>query len=484
MYNKTIKELSSALQNKEFSSEELVSSYLNRCDSHNADLNCFISLMPETAIAQARSADKKIQAGDVGPLTGIPLAHKDIFCSNGTMTSCGSKMLDNFIAPYDATVVSKLNEAGMVTLGKTNMDEFAMGSTNETSFFGAVKNPWDTERVPGGSSGGSAAAVAAKLAPVATGTDTGGSIRQPASLCGITGLKPTYGRVSRYGMIAYASSLDQGGPITQTAEDAAIMLNAMAGIDERDSTSAEEAVEDYTKNLNESLDGLTIGLPKQYFDEQLDANIESVIQAGVKELEKLGANVKEIELPNSELSIPAYYVIASAECSSNLARFDGVRFGHRCDDPKDLTDLYLRSRAEGFGKEVKRRIITGTYVLSAGYYDAYYLKAQKLRRLIRDDFRAALEDVDVIIGPTAPQTAFKLNEFIDDPISMYLSDIYTVSVNLAGLPAISVPAGFADDLPVGMQIIGNYFAESRLLNIAHQFQLTTDWHQQSPKGFE
>ncbi len=484
MYNKTIKELSSALQSKEFSSEELVSLYLNRCDSHNADLNCFISLMPETAIAQARSADKKIQAGDVGPLTGIPLAHKDIFCSNGTMTSCGSKMLDNFIAPYDATVVSKLNEAGMVTLGKTNMDEFAMGSTNETSFFGAVKNPWDTERVPGGSSGGSAAAVAAKLAPVATGTDTGGSIRQPASLCGITGLKPTYGRVSRYGMIAYASSLDQGGPITQTAEDAAIMLNAMAGFDERDSTSAEEAVEDYTKNLNESLDGLTIGLPKQYFDEQLDANIESVIQAGVKELEKLGANVKEIELPNSELSIPAYYVIASAECSSNLARFDGVRFGHRCDDPKDLTDLYLRSRAEGFGKEVKRRIITGTYVLSAGYYDAYYLKAQKLRRLIRDDFRAALEDVDVIIGPTAPQTAFKLNEFIDDPISMYLSDIYTVSVNLAGLPAISVPAGFADDLPVGMQIIGNYFAESRLLNIAHQFQLTTDWHQQSPKGFE
>ncbi len=484
MYNKTIKELSSALQNKEFSSEELVSSYLDRCETHNADLNCFISLMPETAIEQARSADKKIQNGDAGPLTGVPLAHKDIFCTNGTMTSCGSRMLDNFIAPYDATVVSKLNEAGMVTLGKTNMDEFAMGSTNETSFFGAVKNPWDTDRVPGGSSGGSAAAVAAKLAPVATGTDTGGSIRQPASLCGLTGLKPTYGRVSRYGMIAYASSLDQGGPITQTAEDAAIMLNAMAGFDERDSTSAEQAVEDYTKNLNESLDGLTIGLPKQYFHGQLDASIESVIQAGVKELEGLGANVKEIELPNSELSIPAYYVIASAECSSNLARFDGVRFGHRCDDPKDLTDLYLRSRTEGFGKEVKRRIITGTYVLSAGYYDAYYLKAQKLRRLIRDDFRNALEDVDVIIGPTAPQTAFKLNEFIDDPISMYLSDIYTVSVNLAGLPAISVPAGFADELPVGMQIIGNYFAESRLLNVAHQFQQATDWHQQSPKGFE
>jgi aspartyl-tRNA(Asn)/glutamyl-tRNA(Gln) amidotransferase subunit A len=484
MQTKTIKELGNALHNKEFSSEELVSFYLDRCDSYSADLNCFISLMPETAMEQARSADKIIQNGDAGPLTGIPLAHKDIFCTNGTKTSCASKMLDNFIAPYDATVVSKLNEAGMVTLGKTNMDEFAMGSTNETSFYGAVKNPWDTGRVPGGSSGGSAAAVAAKLAPVATGTDTGGSIRQPASLCGITGLKPTYGRVSRYGMIAYASSLDQGGPITQTAEDAAIMLNTMAGFDKRDSTSAEQAVEDYTKNLDENLDGLTIGLPKQYFHGHLDASIESVIQEGVKELENLGANVKEIELPNSELSIPAYYVIASAECSSNLARFDGVRFGHRCDEPKDLTDLYMRSRAEGFGKEVKRRIITGTYVLSAGYYDAYYLQAQKLRRMIRDDFRKALEDVDVIIGPSAPQAAFKLNEFVDDPISMYLSDIYTVSVNLAGLPAISIPAGFTNKLPVGMQIIGNYFAESRLLNIAHQFQQATDWHQQSPKGFE
>ena len=484
MHKKTIKELANALQNKEFSSEELVSSYLDRCDSYNSKLNCYISLMPEKAIEQAKSADKRIRDGNAGPLTGIPLAHKDIFCTNGTKTTCGSKMLDNFIAPYDATVVSRLNEAGMITLGKTNMDEFAMGSSSETSFYGAVKNPWDTERVPGGSSGGSASAVAAKLAPVATGTDTGGSIRQPASLCGITGLKPTYGRVSRYGMIAYASSLDQGGPITQTAEDAAIMLNVMAGFDERDSTSAEEAVEDYTKNLNESLDGLTIGLPKQYFDGQLDASIESVIQAGVKELENLGANVKEIELPNSELSIPAYYVIASAECSSNLARFDGVRFGHRCDDPEDLTDLYLRSRAEGFGKEVKRRIITGTYVLSAGYYDAYYLKAQKIRRLIRDEFREAMETVDVIIGPTAPRPAFKLDELIDDPISMYLSDIFTVSINLAGLPAISVPAGFANELPVGMQIIGNYFAESRLLNIAHRFQQVTDWHQQSPKGFE
>ena len=484
MYRKTIKELSNALQNKEFSSEELVSSYLDRCDSYNTDLNCFISLMPEKAIAQAKSADKKIQMGDSGPLTGVPLAHKDIFCTNGTKTSCGSKMLDNFIAPYDATVVSLLNEAGMITLGKTNMDEFAMGSSSETSFYGAVKNPWDTERVPGGSSGGSAAVVAAKLAPVATGTDTGGSIRQPASLCGITGLKPTYGRVSRYGMIAYASSLDQGGPMTRTAEDAAIMLNAMAGFDERDSTSAQEDVDDYTANLNEDLDGITIGLPKEYFDDKLDSSIETIIQAGVKELETLGATIKEIELPNSNLSIPAYYVIASAECSSNLARFDGVRYGHRCDDPKDLTDLYLRSRAEGFDTEVKRRIITGTYVLSAGYYDAYYLKAQKLRRLIRDDFRSALETVDIIIGPTAPQPAFKLNELMDDPISMYLSDIYTVSVNLAGLPAISIPAGFANKLPVGMQIIGNYFAESKLLNIAHQFQQATDWHQRSPEGFE
>jgi aspartyl-tRNA(Asn)/glutamyl-tRNA(Gln) amidotransferase subunit A len=484
MHKKTIKELTNALRNKEFSSEELVSSYLDRCDSYNSKLNCYISLMPEKAIEQAKSADKRIREGSASPLTGIPLAHKDIFCTNGTRTTCASKMLDNFIAPYDATVVSRLNEAGLVTLGKTNMDEFAMGSSNETSYYGAVKNPWDTKRVPGGSSGGSASAVAAKLAPVATGTDTGGSIRQPSSLCGITGLKPTYGRVSRYGMIAYASSLDQGGPMTRTAEDAAMMLNAMAGFDKRDSTSVEEAVEDYTENLNKSLNGLTIGLPKEYFDDKLDANIETIIQTSVEELENLGATIREIELPNSNLSIPAYYVIASAECSSNLARYDGVRFGHRCDDPQDLTDLYLRSRAEGFDKEVKRRIITGTYVLSAGYYDAYYLRAQKIRRLIRDEFREAMETVDVIIGPTAPRPAFKLGELMDDPISMYLSDIFTVSVNLAGLPAISIPAGFSDTLPVGMQIIGNYFAESRLLNIAHQFQQVTDWHQQSPKGFE
>jgi len=393
-------------------------------------------------------------------------------------------MLDNFIAPYDATVVEKLNNAGMVMIGKTNMDEFAMGSSNETSFYGPVLNPWDMDRVPGGSSGGSAAAVAARLVPVATGTDTGGSIRQPASLCGITGLKPTYGRISRYGMIAFASSLDQGGPMTRTAEDAALIMNAIAGFDERDSTSAENPVEDYTQHLNNSIAGLKIGLPKEYFDEQLNPDIGRIIHEGVKELEKLGANVKEISLPGSKLSIPVYYVVAPAECSSNLARFDGVRFGYRCNDPEDLSDLYCRSRGEGFGREVKRRIMIGTYVLSAGYYDAYYLKAQKIRRLIRDEFRQALSKVDVIIGPTAPGPAFRINELLDDPITMYLSDIYTVSVNLAGLPAISIPAGMLGGLPVGMQVIGNYFAEPRLLNIAHRFQQVTHWHKLAPAGFD
>lgn len=392
-------------------------------------------------------------------------------------------MLDNFIAPYNATVVEKLNNAGMVMVGKTNMDEFAMGSSNETSFYGAVLNPWNLNRVPGGSSGGSAAAVAARLVPVATGTDTGGSIRQPASLCGITGLKPTYGRVSRYGMIAFASSLDQGGPMTRTAEDAALIMNAIAGFDERDSTSVENPPEDYTQHLNKSIEGLKIGLPKEYFDDQLNPDISRIIHEGVKELEKLGAIIKEISLPRSKLSIPVYYVVAPAECSSNLARYDGVRFGHRCHDPKNLSDLYCRSRSEGFGREVKRRIMIGTYVLSAGYYDAYYLKAQKIRRLIRDEFKQSLSEVDVIIGPTAPGPAFKINELLDDPITMYLSDIYTVSVNLAGLPAISIPAGMLGGLPVGMQIIGNYFSESRLLNIAHQFQQATNWHQLAPEGF-
>ena len=484
MHQSTLAQLSTALESNQISSEELTKLYLDRCKQFNGSLNCFITINEELALAQAKSADQQRAAGNASPLTGIPIAQKDIFCTNGIKTSCGSKMLDNFIAPYDATVIEKMNAAGIVNIGKTNMDEFAMGSSNETSFYGAVKNPWDQDTVPGGSSGGSASAVAARLSPAATGTDTGGSIRQPASLCGITGLKPTYGRVSRYGMIAFASSLDQGGPMTQTAEDAALMMNVIAGFDERDSTSAEHPVDDYTARLNDSIEGLKIGLPKEYFGEGLDSNIAKIVEAGIKELEKLGATCKEIELPNTELSIPAYYVVAPAECSSNLSRFDSVRFGHRCENPKDLSDLYCRSRGEGFGKEVKRRIMIGAYVLSAGYYDAYYLKAQKIRHLIRDDFQNALKDVDVIAGPTATGTAFKLNEMIDDPVSMYLSDLYTVSVNLAGLPAISVPAGFVNNLPVGLQLIGNYFEESRLLNIAHRFQQATDHHKAVPEGFE
>ena len=484
MHNSTLSQLSSLLEKKEINSEELTQLYLDRCKQFNDELNCYITIDEEHALQQAKASDQKRADGKATPLTGIPIAQKDIFCTNGIKTSCGSKMLDNFIAPYDATVIEKMNNEGFVMLGKTNMDEFAMGSSNETSYYGPVKNPGNTECVPGGSSGGSASAVAARLCPAATGTDTGGSIRQPASLCGITGLKPTYGRVSRYGMIAFASSLDQGGPMTQTAEDAALMLNVMAGVDKRDSTSADNPIEDYTANLNDSIKGLTIGLPKEYFGKGLDSNIAKLVEDGIKELEKLGATCKEIELPNTELSIPVYYVVAPAECSSNLSRFDGVRFGYRCDDPKDLSDLYTRSRGEGFGKEVKRRIMIGTYVLSAGYYDAYYLKAQQIRHLIRDDFEKAFKDVDVIAGPTATGTAFKLNEKLNDPVSMYLSDIYTVSVNLAGLPAISIPAGFVNDLPVGMQLIGNYFDESRLLNIAHKYQQETDWHTQTPKEFQ
>ncbi|MCG8378622.1 MAG: Asp-tRNA(Asn)/Glu-tRNA(Gln) amidotransferase subunit GatA [Proteobacteria bacterium] len=484
MHQSTLTQLSTALKEKKVSSEELTRLYLDRCKNFNETLNCFITINEDLALENARTADKKIAEGKNTDLTGIPFAHKDIFCTNGIKTSCGSKMLDNFIAPYDATVVEKMNDAGMVMLGKTNMDEFAMGSSNETSFYGPVKNPWDSDHVPGGSSGGSASAVAARLCPAATGTDTGGSIRQPASVCGITGLKPTYGRVSRYGMIAFASSLDQGGPMTQTAEDAALIMNVIAGFDKRDSTSAEHPVDDYTSRLNDSIEGLKIGLPKEYFGEGLDSNIAKIVEDGIKELEKLGASCKEIELPNTDLSIPAYYVVAPAECSSNLSRFDGVRFGYRCEEPKDLPDLYCRSRGEGFGKEVKRRIMIGTYVLSAGYYDAYYLKAQQIRHLIRDDFQNSFKDVDVIAGPTATGTAFKLNEKLNDPVSMYLSDIYTVSVNLAGLPAISVPAGFIENLPVGMQLIGNYFEESHLLNIAHQYQQVTDWHKQVPKEYQ
>ena len=483
MHQKTLVELSAAMQQGSFSSEELTQACLQRISQYDGELNSFVTVTEDQALAAAKAADARIKAGNAGPLTGIPFAHKDIFCTRGVQTSCGSRMLDNFIAPYDATVTQKLLEAGAVMIGKTNMDEFAMGSSNETSFYGPVKNPWDKTTVPGGSSGGSAAAVAARLVPASTGTDTGGSIRQPAALCGITGLKPTYGRVSRYGMIAFASSLDQGGAFTRTAEDAAVMLGAMAGFDSRDSTSVDRPVDDYLAGLGKPLQGLRIGLPKEYFGEGLDAGVAAVIEAALDEYRKLGATITDITLPNTHLSVPAYYIVAPAECSSNLSRFDGVRFGYRASDPKDLEDLYTRSRGEGFGEEVKRRILIGTYALSAGYYDAYYLQAQKVRRLIRDDFMRAFEQVDVIMGPTAPSVAFKLGEKADDPVSMYLSDIYTIAVNLAGLPAMSIPAGFSAGLPVGLHIVGNYFAEGHLLNAGHQYQQTTDWHTRSPQGF-
>ena len=484
MHTKTLAELSRALKQREFSSVELTRAYLQRIERHNPALNAYITVTAERALAQAQAADARLAKNEGSALTGIPIAQKDIFCTQGVKTSCGSKMLDNFIAPYDATTVEHFDAAGAVMLGKTNMDEFAMGSSNETSFYGPVKNPWDLAAVPGGSSGGSAAAVAARLAPAATGTDTGGSIRQPAALCNLTGLKPTYGRVSRYGMIAFASSLDQGGPMARTAEDCALLLQVMAGFDPRDSTSVDRPVPDYSAALNQPIKGLRIGLPKEYFAEGLDANVAAAIEAAVKEYEKLGATVKQISLPNTSLAVPVYYVIAPAECSSNLSRFDGVRFGHRCKDPKDLEDLYKRSRGEGFGAEVKRRIMIGAYVLSAGYYDAYYLKAQKLRRLISDDFKRAFEEVDVIMGPTAPTVAFNLGEKTDDPVTMYLSDIYTIAVNLAGLPGMSIPTGFVGNRPVGLQIIGNYFDEARLLNVAHQYQKVTDWHTRTPQGFE
>jgi aspartyl-tRNA(Asn)/glutamyl-tRNA(Gln) amidotransferase subunit A len=481
--NQSIHDLSEGLQNKSFSALELTQFFLQRIQKDNATLNAFITIDEENAIAAARKADATIAAGNAGPLTGIPFAHKDIFCTEGVKTTCGSRMLDNFISPYDATVVSRLKGAGMVMLGKTNMDEFAMGSSNETSFYGPVKNPWDNSRVPGGSSGGSAAAVGARLVPAATGTDTGGSIRQPAALCGITGLKPTYGRVSRYGMIAFASSLDQAGPMAQDAHDAALMLTAMAGFDERDSTSIDIPVPDYTNSLNGGLQGLKIGIPKEFFGEGLDERIAQLTREAIAELEKLGASVSEISLPNMGMSVPTYYVVAPAECSSNLSRFDGVRYGYRCENPKDLGDLYSRSRGEGFGDEVKRRIMIGTYALSAGYYDAYYLKAQKVRRIISEDFKTAFQDVDVIVGPTSPEAAFRLGEKADDPVSMYLSDIYTIAVNLAGLPGMSVPCGFVDGLPVGLQLVGDYFDEGRLLNVAHQYQQVTDWHRQIPPQF-
>ncbi len=483
MHNQTIAELGAGLRAGEFSSVELTRHFLARIDSLDEGLNCYITVTPDVALQAAEAADQRISAGDAGPLTGIPIAQKDIFCTQGVKTSCGSRMLDSFISPYDATVVERLNAAGVVMLGKSNMDEFAMGSSNETSFYGPVHNPWNRERVPGGSSGGSAALVAARLAVAATGTDTGGSIRQPAAFCGITGLKPTYGRVSRYGMIAFASSLDQGGPMTRSAEDAALMLQAMAGFDPRDSTSAEELLADFSAGLNDSLQGLRIGLPKEYFGEGLDAGVAASVEAAIGEYRKLGAEVVEISLPNTHLAVPTYYVVAPAECSSNLSRFDGVRYGYRCEAPKDLEDLYKRSRGEGFGEEVKRRIMIGTYVLSAGYYDAYYLKAQKIRHLISDDFKAAFEQVDVIMGPSTPSTAFGLGEKADDPVTMYLNDIYTIAANLAGLPGMSVPVEPVEGLPVGLQIIGNYFAEAKLLNVAHKLQQATDWHRLAPEGY-
>jgi aspartyl-tRNA(Asn)/glutamyl-tRNA(Gln) amidotransferase subunit A len=479
----TVTEILRGLAQGKFSSHEITQDYLARIARHNPQLNCFISVTEDIALKQARAADERLSQGKAGLLTGVPLAHKDLFCTDGVRTSCGSRILDKFIAPYDATVVERIRESGAVMLGKTNMDEFAMGSSNENSWYGNVANPWNTEYVPGGSSGGSAAAVAAGLVPAATGTDTGGSIRQPAALCGVTGIKPTYGRVSRYGMVAFASSLDQGGPFARSAADCALLLQAITGFDSRDSTSSEIAPDDYSGHLEQGIEGLKIGLPKEYFAEGLDSRLARVIETAIDELRKLGAEIREISLPNTSLSIPTYYVIAMAECSSNLSRMDGVRFGHRCEDPTDLEDLYKRSRGEGFGEEVKRRILIGTYALSAGYYDAYYLKAQQLRRMIKDDFQKAFDSVDLILGPTTPEVAFKIGAKTDDPVSMYLQDIYTISLNLAGLPGMSLPVGFVDGLPVGMQLIGNYFDEARLLQVAHRYQQVSDWHLQSPEGF-
>jgi len=481
MINKSLKQLSQALTAREVSSVELSTLFLDRIERLNPDINAFVTVDREKSLAMAHAADARIAAGAAGPLTGIPIAQKDIFCAEGWTTTCGSKMLANFVSPYDATVIDKMHrQAGMVSLGKTNMDEFAMGSSNETSYFGPVKNPWDRTRVPGGSSGGSAAAVAARLAPAATGTDTGGSIRQPAALCNLTGLKPTYGVVSRYGMIAFASSLDQGGPMAASAEDCALLLNTMVGFDERDSTSLDRPVENYARDLEQPLTGLRLGLPKEFFGEGCDATVMAAVQDAIAEYRRLGATTVDISLPNSHLSVPAYYVIAPAEASSNLSRFDGVRYGYRAPEYGSLDDMYMKTRAQGFGDEVKRRIMIGAYVLSHGYYDAYYLQAQRIRRLIANDFVEAFKSCDVILGPTSPSTAFKIGEKAADPVQMYLSDIYTIAVNLAGLPGMSIPCGFAGGLPVGLQLIGDYFAEARLLNVAHRFQQATDWHQRRP----
>ena len=481
MFNASLKQLSSQLAGKKISSIELTTEFLKRIRELNSEYNAFITINEEISLAQAQAADKMLAAGQAGPLTGIPIAQKDIFCAKGWLTTCGSKMLSNFVSPYDAGVIERFNQAGAVNIGKTNMDEFAMGSSNETSFYGPVKNPWDHAAVPGGSSGGAACAVAARLAPAATGTDTGGSIRQPAALCGISGIKPTYGLVSRYGMIAFASSLDQGGPMAKSAEDLALLLNVMVGFDPRDSTSLQRDAEDYAQDLQKPLTGLRIGLPKEYFAEGMSKDVESALEKALDEYRKLGAETVEISLPNASLSIPVYYVLAPAEASSNLSRFDGVRYGYRAKSYRDLSDMYRKTRAQGFGAEVKRRILIGTYVLSHGYYDAYYIKAQKLRRLIAQDFTEAYNQCDIIMGPTTPTVAFNLGEKSGDPIQMYLSDIYTSAANLTGLPAMSIPVGFGDKhRPVGLHIIGNYFREAQMLNVAHQYQLVTDWHLKSP----
>ncbi len=483
MHLTSLAQHSAALRNKAYSSVELTQHYLKRIAEN--DLNAFITVTTDLAMEQAQYADQMLHDNAGGRLTGIPIAHKDLFCSQGVLTSCASKILDNFIAPYDATVVQKLKQQGMVMLGKTNMDEFAMGSSNETSYYGVVKNPWDIQRVPGGSSGGSAAAVSARLSPVATATDTGGSIRQPAAFCGLTGIKPSYGRVSRYGMVAFASSLDQGGVLAQNAEDAAMVLQAMSGFDAHDSTSLEQPVPDYDNPLQQALHGKVIGLPKEFFSDGVDAAVAQAVQQAIQQLESMGAKTVAVTLPNSEAGIPCYYVIAPAEASSNLSRFDGVRYGYRAEDYTDLNDMYEKTRAQGLGAEVQRRIMIGTYVLSSGYYDAYYIKAQKLRRMIADDFRRAFEKCDLIAGPTTPATAFLIGEKNDDPVAMYLNDIFTNAANLAGLPAMSIPAGFDDkNLPIGLQLVGKYLDEATLLNVAHQFQQQTDWHLQVPSRFE
>lgn len=483
MIEYSLKTLATMLAERRVSSRELCQTWLARIDALNPVLNAFISVDVDKTLAEADLADRMRDSGAAGALTGLPIAHKDIFCTEGWLTSCGSKMLHNFIAPYDAHVIQRFKAAGMPSLGKTNMDEFAMGSSNETSYFGAVKNPWHTDYVPGGSSGGAAACVAARMAPAATGTDTGGSIRQPAALCGITGLKPTYGLVSRYGMIAFASSLDQAGPMAKSAEDCALLLNVMTGFDPNDSTSLERDKEDYSRDLEQPLAGLRIGLPREFFAEGLNNEVAAAVEAAVDELKKLGAIPVEVSLPNSQLAIPVYYVLAPAEASSNLSRFDGVRYGYRAPDYADLNDMYSKTRAQGFGDEVKRRILIGAYVLSHGYYDAYYLQAQKIRRLVANDFTEAFKTCDVIVGPTAPGTAFKLGEKADDPVSMYLNDLYTIPANLAGLPGMSLPCGFdGKGLPIGLQLVGNYFAEAKMLNVAHQFQRATDWHTRAPEG--